>query len=285
MGKYLGAAKDYLLILIGAGLQAAAIRLFLVPAQLAGGGVSGIAQLINHYTGFPMGVMILLGNAPLFVLGWRFLGGRRFALRTAAMVGVYAVLIDLLVPFVPPGGITSDLVLNTLYGGVIGGIGGGLIYLGKGTSGGSDILARILNHWRGIPVSQSYLAVDAAVILSAGFVFGWERALYALVMLYVSGIAAETVMQGRGVARMAFIVTAHPAEVAAQIMGTLHRGVTMLPGTGAYTGAARTMLYCVISRSEVNPLKLLIHEADPAAFMVIGNAHEALGEGFQPLEG
>jgi uncharacterized membrane-anchored protein YitT (DUF2179 family) len=285
MGKYLGAAKDYLLILIGAGLQAAAIRLFLVPAQLASGGVSGIAQLINHFTGFPMGVMILLGNAPLFVLGWRFLGGRRFALRTAVMVGVYAILIDLLVPFVPPGGITNDLVLNTLYGGVIGGIGGGLIYLGKGTSGGSDILARILNHWRGVPVSQSYLAVDAAVILSAGFVFGWERALYALVMLYVSGIAAETVMQGRGVARMAFIVTAHPAEVAAQIMGTLHRGVTMLPGTGAYTGAARTMLYCVISRSEVNPLKLLIHEADPAAFMVIGNAHEALGEGFQPLGG
>ncbi len=278
-------AKDYLLLLVGAGLQATAIRLFLVPARLASGGVSGISQLINHYTGFPMGVMILIGNAPLFWIGWRFLGGRRFALRTAFFVTAYAILIDLFALFLPATGITDDIVLNTLYGAVIGGVGGGLVYMGKGTSGGSDILARILNHWRGIPLSQSYLMVDTLVILSAGFAFGWERALYALVMLYISGIAAETVAQGRGVVRMAFIVTAHPDEVAAQILTSLVRGVTMLHGKGAYTGAERTVLYCVVMRSEVNPLKLLVHEADPAAFMVIGNAHEALGEGFEPLKG
>lgn len=274
--------QDILLISIGALLQALAMRLFLVPANLASGGVSGIAQLINHYSGWPIGLMILIGNIPLFAVGWRYLGGRRFAARTAFAVTAYAVLIDLLEPSFPSG-ITNDIVLNTLYGAVIGGAGGGLIYLGKGTSGGSDILARILHRWRGIPISQSYLLVDTVVILAAGFSFGWDRALYALVMLYISGIAAETLSQGRGVVRTAFIVTAHPAPVADQVITVLNRGVTLLHGRGGYTGAEKTILYCVVSRSEVNQLKQLVHEADPNAFMVIGNAHEALGEGFQPL--
>lgn len=277
------AARDYILILLGASFQAIALRFFLVPAQLASGGVSGISQLINAYTGWPIGVMIFTGNLPLFVIGWRMLGGRRFASRTAFAVACYALLTDLLLLTALLPGITEDIFLNTLYGGVIGGIGSGLIYRGKGTSGGSDILARVLHHWRGIPISQSYLMVDTFVILAAGFTFGWDRALYALVMLYISGITAETLSQGRGVVRTAFIVTAQPDEVAAQILTGIHRGVTLLSGKGGYTGQQRTILYCVVSRSEVNPLKQLVHETDPNAFMVIGNAHEALGEGFQPL--
>lgn len=277
------AFKDYFYILLGTLIQAIAIRLFFIPAHLASGGVSGIAQIIHFYTGWPMGVMVLLGNVPLFALGWRYLGGRRFATRTALAIVAYSVFLDTTVYFLPEHGLTPDLVLNSLYGAVVAGIGYGLVYRGQGTSGGSDILARILNRWRGVPMSQSYLMVDTSIILAAGFVFGWEEALYAVITLYVSGIVAETTVEGRGVARTAFIVTTQADTVAAQILSALERGVTVIPATGAYTGESRSMLYCVVARSEIPQLKTIVQEADPRAFMVIGQAHEALGEGFRPL--
>jgi len=277
--------RDFGLITLGALLEALALRLFLVPADLVSGGVSGIAQIINFYTGWPIGVMVFLGNIPLFAIGWRFLGGRRFALRTAYAVVAYSLLVDLLprLPFFPPNGLTDDLVINALYGAVISGVGYGLVYRGYGTSGGSDILARILNHWRGIPMTQSYLMVDSAVILAAGFVFGWKQALYALVALYVSGLVVDTTMEGGGTVRSVMIITSQPESVSQKIMEDMERGVTVLEGTGAYTGQGRPVLYCVVTRSEVQQLKSIVSEADPKAFMVIGVAHEALGEGFQPF--
>jgi uncharacterized membrane-anchored protein YitT (DUF2179 family) len=165
------------------------------------------------------------------------------------------------------------------------GIGYGLVYRGSGTSGGTDILARILNHWRGVSLSTSYLMTDAFVILLAGLAFGWENALYALIVLYVSGIAAETISEGRDVVRTALIITANPGAVTNYILNEMERGVTILPGRGGYTNAERDVLYCVIARSEVARLKTAVREADPQAFMVIGQAHEALGEGFRSLTG
>jgi len=276
--------QAYALILVGALVQALAMRLFLIPAGLVSGGVSGVAQLINAYTHWPIGLMVFFGNAPLFILGWRFLGGRRFALRSAVAVAVFSFFTDFLVLFIPRQGITDDLVLNTLYGGVVLGIGLGLVYRGQGTSGGSDILGRILNHRFNIPISQSYLITDSLVVLLAGFTFGWTRALYGLVLIYVSGLAAEMSSEGSNIFRTALIVTNQAEVVAKSIMSVMERGVTILPGTGAYTGAERPVLYCVVTRSEVNQLKALVREADPRAFMVIGQAHEALGEGFRPLK-
>ncbi len=141
-------ARDYGLILAGALLQALAMNLFLVPGRLAAGGVSGLAIIVNTYTGWPIGVMIILGNIPLFLLGWRLLGGRRFMARTAAAVVVYSLLLDLSVFVLPRHGLTVDPVLNALYGGVIGGVGMGLVFRAGGTSGGTDILARLLVQWR-----------------------------------------------------------------------------------------------------------------------------------------
>lgn len=181
----------------------------------------------------------------------------------------------------PAHGLTDDLILNALFGGVISGIGFGLVYLGRGTSGGSDILARILSRWRGISISQSYLLTDAIIVLLAGITFRWENALYSLVNLYVSGLSAEAVTQGSNVVRTALIITSQPSEVANQILFSMERGVTKLTARGAYTDSERTVLYCVISRSEVAQVKTLVQSIDPHAFMVIGNAHEALGEGFQ----
>jgi uncharacterized membrane-anchored protein YitT (DUF2179 family) len=278
-------ARDFFFITLGALLQALSLRLFLVPAHLVNGGISGLSQIINYYTGWPIGVMILLGNIPLFLLGWRYLGGPRFAARTAYAVFAIAFFTDSLVIFLPEGGLTGDLLLNTLYGGLVSGVGYGLVYRGKGTSGGSDILARILSHWRGISISTSYLLTDSLIMFLAGLSFSWENALYALVMLYISGIAAESTSQGSNVARTAMIVTNQPEQVASRVMMEMERGVTLLSGRGGYTGVERTVLYCVISRAEVAQLKSLVRESDQDAFMVIGQAYEALGEGFRSLEG
>jgi len=275
--------RDYLLIVMGALLQALSIRMFLVPADLINGGISGLAQIINHFTGFPIGLMILIGNIPLFLLGWRFLGGRRFTFRTAFAVFCIAIFTDLLVFVLPEAGLTQDLVLNALYGGVTSGIGYGLVYRGQGTSGGSDILARILNNWRGISISQSYLLTDSLIMFMGGLVFSWENALYAIVMLYISGIAAEVAMEGSNVVRTALIITTQPEAVTRQILENMERGVTLLSGKGAFTGTDRPVLYVVITRSEVVQIKTLVREIDPSAFIVIGQAYEALGEGFSSL--
>lgn len=278
------AFRDYGLIAIGTFLQALAVRLFLVPSGLVSGGVSGLSQLINHYTGWPIGLMILIGNIPLFLLGWSYLGGKRFALRTAFAVVTVSVFIDALVFFLPSEGLTDDLVLNTLYGGIVSGFGFGFVYRGQGTSGGSDILARILSHWKGISISQSYMVTDSLIMFGAGLTFSWENALYALVMLYISGIAAEAITQGSDVVRTVLIITSRPQEVAAKIMENLERGVTIMNAKGGYTGEDRTVLYCVVSRSEVSQVKALVKEVDGRAFMVIGHAAEALGEGFHVLD-
>lgn len=293
MKQYLPSVKDYALIVLSSLIQAVSLRLFFIPANLASGGVSGISQLVNHFTGWPIGLMVFIGNVPLFLLGWRYLGGVKFAARTAVAIATYALLTDLLlkIPFfaeysqVLINDLQGDIFLNSLYGAIVSGVGFGLVYRARGTSGGSDILARILNNWRGVSMTQSYLMVDTAVILSAGFVFGWKQALYAMIALYVSGLVAETVLEGGTTSRTAMIITEKAAEVSARVLDDMKRGVTYLEGTGAYTNVSRPVLYCVVSRSEVANLKAIIHEIDPNAFMVIGVAHEALGEGFQPLKG
>jgi uncharacterized membrane-anchored protein YitT (DUF2179 family) len=284
--KYYPSLRDYTLVGLGSLIQAIGLMIFFVPANLASGGVSGVAQLINFNTDWPIGLMVFIGNIPLFALGWRFLGGRSFMLRTAFSIVVFSFVADALLwlPFFPTNGLTDDLVLNSLYGAVVSGVGYALVYRGRGTSGGTDILARILNHYRSIPMTQSYLLTDAAVILGAGLVFGWKEALYALIALYVSGLVVDTVMEGGSTVRTALIVTSEPQAVTDQIMTGLGRGVTVLPGTGAYTGVSRPILYCVVTRSEVQMLKDIVQERDPQAFMVVGAAHEALGEGFAPFK-
>lgn len=286
MKSYWPPVRDYFLIVLASLIQAISLRLFFIPAQLASGGVTGVAQLINHYTAWPIGLMVFVGNVPLFLIGWKYLGGLNFAARTAAAIVTYSFFTDLLPRFgiLPPNGLTDDILLNALYGALLSGFGYGLVYRARGTSGGSDILARILNHWRGVSMTQSYMMVDTAVILAAGFVFGWKQALYALITLYVSGIVAETTLEGGGTIRTAIIVTKEAETISNRILAELERGVTFLEGKGAYTGANRPVLYCVVTRAEIATLKAIVNEIDSEAFMVIGTAHEALGEGFKPLK-
>ena len=275
--------EDYLLILLGAFLQALSMRLFLVPASLVSGGISGIAQILHYTVGWPIGLVVLLGNIPLFIVGWRYLGGPRFALRTMLSIAAFSIFTDLLISLTGSSPITSDILLNTLYGGMLLGVGLGIVYLGRGTSGGTDILGRVLNRRLGLSISMAYLLTDSFAVLLAGFFFGWEKALYGLFMIYLSGVAADTTSQGSSVIRSAFIITDETEKVILAIQDQLDRGATIISAKGGYTGKDRPIVYCVVTAAEVVRLKAIVHECDPDAFMVVGQANEALGEGFKPL--
>ncbi|HTP11178.1 MAG TPA: YitT family protein [Anaerolineae bacterium] len=276
--------RDYALIFAGVILQALSMVLFYIPGNLAAGGVSGIAQLIGNFTGWPIGTLYIVLNVPLLALGWRFLGGRRFLVRTIFAVLGYSIAMDVLTIVLPKNGLTSDSILNALYGGVIGGIGVGLVLRGQGTTGGTDILVRLLNIWRGIPYSQTYIATDVFVVFTAGLSFGWTLALYAVVAMYVGGIAAEFAAEGVRTTRTVLIITTNPQPVAQRVLDELQRGITMWQGTGMYSSQERQILLCTVSRAEINPIKAIVHEADPKAFVVIGEAYEAFGEGFKSLK-
>lgn len=273
--------RDYALITIGCVIQALAMDLFLIPAQLAAGGVSGLAQIVNSLTGWPIGGMVIAMNLPLFYIGWRYLGGRRFMARTVYTVVAYSALVDGLALYLPRTGVTADPVLNALYGGVLGGLGMGLVFRAQATTGGTDILARLLGKWRAIPLSQSYLLTDTAIVFFAGLTFGWEQALYAVVALYITGLAAEASAEGVGVVRAATVITHQPQVIADRVLKEMQRGVTGWAGTGMFSGEPRHILLIAVSRAEISQLKAIIQEADPQAFVVVGQAHEALGEGFK----
>lgn len=276
--------KDFLLIILGGLLQALALRTFLVPSLLVGGGISGLAQLLHYLWNLPIGAVTLLGNIPLFIIGWRFLGGPRFAVRTILAVFSYTVFVDILVELTGTAPITDDLLLNSLYGGILLGVGLGLVYLGQGTSGGTDILGRILNRRFGMSISLAYMVTDSFAVILSGFFFGWDRALYGLIMIYLSGVAADMISQGTNVIREALIITDKTEEVVNAISDVLGRGTTIIEAKGGYTQKDRPMIFCVVTAGEVIRLKTIVQETDPNAFMVVGHVNEALGEGFKPLK-
>lgn len=276
--------RDFALIAVGCLIQAVGLVLFLAPANLISGGISGLAQVINHYSGWPIGVMTFFMNIPVLILGWRYLGKLSFALRTVFAVAMFSLLTDLIYRIFPDPAVTQDVLLNTVFGAVIMGLGFGLVYLGGGTSGGSDIIGRILNVRLGVPITFSFLFTDSLSVILGAVAFGWELGLYGLISIYISGKAAEAISEGSGYCRDVFIITSHPDELGRKIMDETEHGLTYLKGIGAYTGDEKKVLYCVINRSEVNQVKKIVSEVDPHAFMVVGQANEVLGEGFQKVK-
>lgn len=269
--------KNFLLLTAGSLIQAVNVNLFLAPSKIAPGGVSGMAIIIQQFTGWPIGLMILVMNIPLLVLGFRNLGRFNFLVRTLYAVVLTSVCIDLFAQWMPPEGISSDLLLNALYAAVIGGIGNGLVYRGQGTSGGTSILGRIVQLKTGMPISQVYLVTDGVIVLIAGLVFGWERALYALITLFLWGVASDQVLEGPSVVRTAFIISDQPEEISRAVTKRLGLGITAWPARGMFTEQEHTFLFCTISRPDMHILRKLVIEIDPRAFVVIGQGHQAIG--------
>lgn len=274
--------RDYILMTLGALLIAVAVRVFLVPNQVVTGGLTGAAQLLNSFVGTPVGAVVLVMNLPLLMIGFRRLGGFVFGVRTLYTIVVMSLAIDLLTPYVRP--VTTDPLLYSIYGGLLDGIGMGLVLRARGTAGGTDIIARLIETRFSVPVGRSLLSLDLLIFGVAFFSYGPEKVLYALLVAFISSRAVDvTLSAGRG-ARQALIITRQPEAITAALLNDLGRGVTLLEGVGGYTGATRSVLLCVVTRAEVGALKTAVSAADPHAFVVIGEAEEVMGEGFRPLQ-
>lgn len=271
---------DYAQIIIGAALVGVGTNLFFVPNQVVSGGVTGISILMHYAYGTPVGLMNLAMNVPLLIIGWKWAGGARFFIRTLVAVVVMSAVIDLTAAhLVAP---TQDRLLVICYGGLLDGLGMGLVFRGRGTTGGTDVLARVANRFLGVGIGQTLLAINILIFAAAGFRFGAEAVMVALALAFVSARVLDLVQAGFSVARQALIITSKPGPVRDAIFSSLRRGVTMLEASGGFTGQARPMLYVVVAAHEVGRLKLRVSEVDPGAFIAISKAQEVLGEGFAP---
>lgn len=268
---------DYAYIIIGSIAVALAFRLFLFPNEIASGGVSGISTIIGHMFGVEPAITQWLFNVPLFIAGVIFLG-RRFGAKT--LVGTILVpLVVYLSRNMEP--VTNEPFLAALFGGIGVGIGLGLVFRGKASTGGTDLAAQIVHKYSGLSLGVCVLILDGFVVLSSAFAFNIELALYALISLYVTGKTIDLVQVGLSYAKVALVISNDPDRIRHAIINDLDRGVTKLSGSGGYTEDERPVLMCVVNQTEVTKLKELVRSHDQHAFVIVTDANEVLGEGFK----
>lgn len=273
--------KNYLWIVLGCLVYALSFDVFFEPNEIAFGGVTGIAQIIKHFfPGLTIGVLVILFNVPLFLAGWK-LFGRHMLVASLTAMGLSSVLIDLLSawhPFPP----MEDKLLSCIFGGILLGVGLGIIFLQGATTGGTEIVARLLKlKFTWLPMGRLLLFADLAVVTAVALVFrSVNTALYGVVALYVSTFVMDQVLYGLDNAKVAYIISDNPDEIAQVIMDDLDRSVTFLKGKGGYTGNEKKVILCAFKQRQIVPLKEAVRKADPKAFMIVTSAHEVLGEGF-----
>ncbi len=276
--------KAYSLILIGAFIMASGFVLFITPHNIVPGGVYGISIVLHHFTGFPIGLTALAFDIPLTIIGIRVLGPR-FGVKTVVGFILTAIFVDSLTylwgvkALVP-----DDVLLSSVFGGVFIGLGLGLIFKSKATSGGSDIVAMIISKYTKLPLGQLMIYVDSAIVIVGLVSFqDWKIPLYSLIVIYITGRVVDLVLQGVSYEKTLFIISEKHAEIRDKIIHDLNRGGTFLKGEGMYRGEEKSIIYTVLTRREMAILQDFIHKTDPNAFLTVINASEILGEGFKSL--
>lgn len=272
--------RDLLLVTIGALLIAVAVNWVFVPNQIVTGGLTGIGILLEYAFHLPISVTTLLLNVPLFIAGWKILGGQAFGFKTLYGFLILAGFIQVTnaMRMIP---LTDEPLLASIYGGVLLGAGIGIVFRGRGTTGGTDLLARVVQKLTGFSPGVLLLLIDGLIIASAAIMFSVERILYALVSLYVTGKMIDMIQEGLSRSKVAYIISPFHDRIKSEILHSLDRGVTQLRAMGGYTGEDREILLCVVSQSEVTKLKDLVRSIDQDAFVIVSDAHEVLGEGFR----
>ena len=267
------------IIALGAVIYALAFDWFVAPNQIAMGGVTGLAQIVNALVPvLPVGVLSILVNVPLFLAGWRLLGGRLLVSSLYAMA-VSSLAIDVIawIHTFPP----MDPILATLYGGAGMGVGLGLVFSQGATTGGTDIIGKLLKlKFPWLPIGKLVMIPDMVVVILAAVVFGTvNAALYGLIQMYLLSKVMDMILYGWDTSRVAYIITDRWEETVQGLLD-MERGVTLLQGKGAYTGAEKQVLLVAFRQREIVPIKRMLREIDPKAFFVVCDAHEILGEGF-----
>ena len=251
------------------------------PNGIAFGGITGVAQIVNFLIpAFPIGVTVIVLNVPLFILGWKFIGGRLLVSSLYAMA-VSSVFIDVLTPL--RDWKPMEPMLACIFGGLLMGLSLGLVFQQGATTGGTDLIARLLKlKLKWLPMGKLLMGIDLAVILMVSATFRTlNSALYGLVALYITTIVMDGVLYGMDTAKVAYIISDKNKEITTAIVNDLDRGVTILHGRGAYTGADKDVLMCAFKQREIAAIKAAVKDIDPSAFVIVCNAHEVLGEGFR----
>ncbi len=268
---------EYIYVLLGSALVALAFNLFLLPNQIASGGVSGISIILDTLLGWEPAYVQWGLNIPLFIAGVVLLG-KHFGTKTLVGTIFLPLAVFLTREFQP---VTLDPLLGALFGGIGVGLGLGIVFRGKASTGGTDLAAQIFTKYTGFSLGRSVALIDGLIVLTAAIVFDIERGLYALIALFVTSKTIDFVQVGLGNSKMAIIITNQEEKVRKGILHEIDRGVTRLSAFGGYTDDERPILMCVVDQTEFTKLKQLVKSLDSSAFVVVMDASEVLGEGFK----
>ncbi|GMK46465.1 MULTISPECIES: YitT family protein [Paenibacillus] len=269
--------RRILFITLGAALVSVGLEIFLVPNHIIDGGIVGISIIVSHLTGLPLGIFLFLLNLPFLVLGYKQIG-KTFAMSTLYGVSVMSLGTFLLHP-VPP--LTEEYFLASIFGGVILGIGVGIVIRFGGSLDGTEIIAILFNKRLPFSVGEIVMFFNLFILGSAGFVFGWDRAMYSLVAYYIAYKMIDITMEGFEESKAVWIISDEAREIGSAVMDRLGRGVTYLHGEGGFSGGQKRIIFCVITRLEEAKMKSIVQELDPSAFLAVGNIHDVKGGRFK----
>lgn len=275
---------DYLFIAIGTIIMSLSLVLFLSPNKIAAGGVSGLAVVIHHLFKIPIGLTMLAFNIPLFIIGIKYLG-KRFGIRTFFGMITFSLFTDFFDKILHFQAITNESLLASLYGGLLIGLGIGIVFRVRGSTGGSDIVAQVFSHKGIMSAGNTFLLIDFMVISIAGIAFnGIEYALWGFIGLYISSKVIDVIITGMGYAKACYIISKKSEIIKDEIFEKMNRGVTFFKGKGAYLQKERDVIFCIVTRREVAKLRDIVKDIDPDAFVIIQDVHQVLGKGFKPRE-
>ncbi len=275
----------YGLIALGAFIMASGFVLFITPYKIVPGGVYGISIVLHWMFGFPVGLTALCFDIPIAIIGTRVLGPR-FGMKTVTGFVLTAVFVDSLTYIYGELPLVHDnALLSSIYGGVLLGVGLGLIFRARATSGGSDTIAMMISKFTHLPIGQLIIGVDSSIVLVGLFTFhDWNIPLYSLITIFITGQVVDVVLQGISYNKSLFIISDKHKEIRDKIINDLNRGGTYIKGQGMFGGEEKSIIFTNVNRRELSILQEYVHQIDPKAFLTVFNANEILGEGFRSLK-
>ena len=272
---------DAAFIVTGCAVMGLAYALFLIPHHLVPGGVSGIAIMVNAFTGFPVGVLIMALNVPVFLLGLRTMG-KKYVLGSLAGMIVSSVLIDVFSRLLKLAPATQNPILASIYGGVLLGLGLGLVFRAGASTGGSDVIGMVLSKFTGMSIGFGIMVTDFLVISASAFAFrSLEAPLYGYIVLFLSAKVIDLVLEGWNYAKLVIITSTETARIQDFILNTLDRSGTALRGRSLYLGREGEVILTVIHRKQLSDLRRFVREVDPKAFVIVNDTYDVLGKGFK----
>ncbi|ATV56617.1 membrane protein [Fusobacterium pseudoperiodonticum] len=274
--KYLQFIKEYIIVALACVVMAFNINYFFVGNKLAEGGVSGLSLIIHYLSNIDVSYLYFALNIPLIILAYIFLG-KNFLLKTLFATFILSVFLKVFASFSEP---LDDILLAAIFGGAINGIAIGIVFYAGGSTGGIDIIAKIINKYTGIPISRILLTTDFIVLSIVAVIFGKVIFMYTLISLVISSKMIDIIQVGIYSAKGITIITTKEDEIRKRIMEDTGRGITLIDAKGGYTQKEIGMLYCVVGQYQLIKVKTIVKEVDPSAFMIVADVHEVIGNGF-----